>query len=244
VTNATFSFVCPLIYEIGHVHGWLYSIENRIPGHEMAVVLSGLAPEQREQAFANYLHAVTELRAVTYPDRPYGELLKRHPLRASSWREFLHASIEASIAANQVPLASDVTDLDAVVATARTALATIPEPPKALVHGDYFPKNVMLAEDLRVSGIIDFSPMTVVGDPLMDVAGGLLFLEVLDTYQPADSEILSALIRQEYGAGIVDIIEAYRLYYSFYFAGAWRDDTRLYAWCVSNLKRAAATHGA
>jgi len=38
----------------------------------------------------------------------------------------------------------------------------------------------------------------------------------------------------------MDRIYTYRLYYSFYFAGAWSDDPRLYRWYVKNLNRAMA----
>jgi aminoglycoside phosphotransferase (APT) family kinase protein len=39
-----------------------------------------------------------------------------------------------------------------------------------LVHGDYFPENVMVADDGRVCGVIDFSALTVIGDADLSIS--------------------------------------------------------------------------
>jgi len=235
-----FTFVCPVIHETGRVGSVVYAIEQRIPGLAMGVVLPNLPATARTRAFIGYLQALTELRRVTYPTRPYGELLTEHPVQAPTWSAFLEASMTARLEEHRARLDADVQNLDTAIAIAFERVATIPEPPKALVHGDYYPNNVLLGDDLRVSGILDFSAMTVVGDPFMDVAGGLLFLEGSPSYQPTDRELLGGLIRREYGAAVMDRIDTYRLYYSLYFAGAWNDDPNLYRWCVNNLNQAIA----
>jgi aminoglycoside phosphotransferase (APT) family kinase protein len=48
----------------------------------------------------------------------------------------------------------------------------------ALVHGDYFPGNVMMDDDLTVSGVIDWSFLTQCGDRQMDAAAAVIFLEI------------------------------------------------------------------
>jgi len=117
-------------------------------------------------------------------------------------------------------------------------LAGIPEhPPKSLVHGDFYPSNVMVTDDLDVSGVLDFSPMTIVGDSRVDVAGSLMWLEVVAGAGPADTDTLRQLIVQRYGQQIKPMLDFYRIVYSLYFAGARDADPKLYRWCVKNLQR-------
>ena len=61
-----------------------------------------------------------------------------------------------------------------------------PHPPKALVHGDYFPGNLLMSERLEVSAVIDFSVFTLVGDPLLDAACAVVFLEMNEPFTDAD----------------------------------------------------------
>jgi aminoglycoside phosphotransferase (APT) family kinase protein len=39
-----------------------------------------------------------------------------------------------------------------------------------LVHGDYFPEDVMVADDGCVCGVIDFGALTPIGDADLDLA--------------------------------------------------------------------------
>lgn len=48
------------------------------------------------------------------------------------------------------------------------------------LDGDYFPKNVLITNNLEVSGIIDFSSRTAVGDPLAE-HNPIDFLRVIES---------------------------------------------------------------
>lgn len=229
-------FAIPRIYEIGEVGGALYSIENHIKGKELATVLPNLKPSEKKVALRNYLKAVEVLKSVNFDDREYGELLTEHPVTRRSWRQFLKEMVECAIANNGADLEHDVDNFREVAEAVMRRIEALPEPPKALVHGDYFPKNMLVNEAFEVTGVIDFSPMTVVGDPLMDVAGALIFLEVLEGYVQEDSRILQDIIRQRYSTGVDETLGLYRLYYSFYLSGAKQDNPKLYKWCVTNLR--------
>jgi putative membrane protein len=111
----------------------------------------------------------------------------------------------------------------------------------ALVHGDICPPNAYLSQGVQgpvVTGIADFSPHTVNADPLMDVAGALIFLE-LEPYADAaaDAAWLEAVAVARHGGEIGHWIDVYRRFYGFYFSNAYEFDPTLYAWCLRQLGR-------
>ncbi len=114
----------------------------------------------------------------------------------------------------------------------------MPPPEKLLVHGDYFPGNVLVGDDLRVSGVIDFGPLTVIGDPMLDLASAVIFLEVARPgYTPADTDFVRDRIAARTGPAIDDAITTYRAWYAIRFSPYRDDDANLYNWCVTSLRR-------
>ena len=232
------SYALPKVLEIDAFEGRYYSVEQRIPGRPLSLVLPGLSEDLRARALRAYLEAGEELAAVRMDSRPFGELVVSEPLTDESWHGFLQRSMSRSLEASGHHLASDVEDLPRVLSTIGDLLAYVDQrPDKTLVHGDFFPANVMVDDDLAVIAVIDFSPLTIVGDHLVDVAGALMWLEVVEGYRHRDSQVLREMIYERHGSGIDSVLEFYRAYYSLYFAGAKSDDPKLYAWCVDNLRR-------
>jgi putative membrane protein len=105
-----------------------------------------------------------------------------------------------------------------------------------LVHGDYFPGNVFIDDDLTISGVGDFSGLTIIGDPRMDLAGAVAYVEVVDSYRPDDTAFLLRLVTERHGEAILPILALYRLYYSLFFTVCKADDPEFYAWCIENLR--------
>jgi Phosphotransferase enzyme family len=64
-----------------------------------------------------------------------------------------------------------------------------------LVHGDYFPENVIVADDGRVCGVIDFGALTLIGDADLDLACAVLNLTGMVGVTPEDRRV--ALKRAE-----------------------------------------------
>ncbi len=113
---------------------------------------------------------------------------------------------------------------------------------KRLVHGDYFPGNVFIDNDMTICGVGDFGYSTVVGDPRMDLAGAVVFLEVVTGYQPDDTPFLMQTVEERHGTGMTRWIDFYRLYYSFYFSRCKSDDSPTYDWCIRNLRAWSQAH--
>src|SRR4029079_16478862 len=97
--------------------------------------------------------------------------------------------------------------------------------------------NVIIGDDLTIAGVIDFGSMTLMGDPLLDVASAVIFLEVVrPAYTVADSAYLAERAVRIHGSGFIETMETYRAYYALRLSHSKSQDERLYAWCVSSLK--------
>jgi aminoglycoside phosphotransferase (APT) family kinase protein len=216
-----------------------YVIERRLAGRPMPEVVRGLATEERAVAFRNYVAAIEPLGAITFPDRPYGQLIAEPALTASDWHDYLRRSLDRFAARNAATIAAEFGDVAALVADAVRLLGGVdPYPPKALVHGDYFPGNVLLGEHLRVSAVIDFSTFTLVGDPLLDAACASAFLEMNEPFTAADSALVRSLAIERFGNRLADAEPFYRAYFAFFLASpeyAQPPYPKLYAWSLANL---------
>lgn len=242
IARSGLPFKLPAVASIGDVDGWLYSIEERIPGTSLTTALGVLEGTERSHALSNYAAAADHIQSIELNDRDFGELLADAPIRRRMWPEFLVARAERALFAGRRVMKADVQELDDVLATFRAGTAQVSDVVEPrLVHGDYFPGNVMVDARGAVTGILDFSPMTVAGDPRLDLAGALIFLEVVAPYRPEDSTTVEEVITARHGHDVLPVIELYRIYYSLYFSATKEFDPELYRWCVNNLtKRPAA----
>ncbi|MBN8997317.1 MAG: aminoglycoside phosphotransferase family protein [Rhizobiales bacterium] len=205
-------FATPRIEEIdaGHV------IERRLPGRSMLALLPDLSGERRALAWANYLAAAEAVSQVAFPERDFGQVIAAPPLTAPTWRGYLEASLMRFAERNRATIAREVGEVDVLIKKALALIDGVPrDPPRALVHGDFFPGNVLLADDLSVSAVIDFSGFTLVGDPLYDVAGACVFPEMIAETTAEDV----ALLASEAGKRMPpQALAFYRAYFAFFSA--------------------------
>ena len=233
-------FAMPHIYTVGSWVGHLYTVERRMHGRDFGKVLPTLTGAARTRALTSYLDAVAALGQVRLDDKPYGELLARPLLQRESWREYLAARMEQTLAQSRTDLAEDVPDLDGVLARIYAQLDMFNDkPPKSLVHGDYFPGNVFIGDDLTITGVGDFSYATVVGDARQDLAGAVWLMGAMDYATAEDANFLRDLVAARLGDTMLPVIDFYKLYYSVYFSGCKADDPATYWWCVENLRAVA-----
>jgi aminoglycoside phosphotransferase (APT) family kinase protein len=134
-------------------------------------------------------------------------------------------------------LEADVRRFAGAIAVLHKRIDALAEPQAPfLVHGDYFPGNVLVDADRRVSGVIDFGPLTVMGDPLMDLCSAAVFLEVQRRFDPGDAVYVMRRLVERHGAAVEDASITYRAWYAVRLGHAKEDDERLYAWCVRALE--------
>lgn len=190
-------------------------------------------------------------RAEHLPGEPFGELLAPTPLRTATWPAFLRCKIATALRAAAPHLATDA-GAARVRAAERYLERELPAVGDVttgrLVHGDDFAENVFVTPSggatravggWAVSGVTNFSDLTLAGDPCLDVASAVLFVEELRDYGPEDTRVLSDAAVAHYGPAIEGIFYLYRLYYSVLFAVD-RHVTGTYRWCVENIRRHAA----
>jgi aminoglycoside phosphotransferase (APT) family kinase protein len=238
IARSPLPFAVPEVLDQGEEDGVPYSIDRLIPGRPLHERLRELAGAGRERALASYADAALLIASVPYRREPCGEFLRdADAITAATWPAYLLARLRASLAESTQWLAEDVPALERKIDALTAGIERLPARPKVLVHGDYFPGNVLITDDLRVSGVIDFGPLTVIGDAWMDAASALMFLEVTrQAYTPANSDFVRGRLVRRLGDGFAAAVPLYRAWYAVRFSPYRDDDENLYAWCVRSLR--------
>jgi aminoglycoside phosphotransferase (APT) family kinase protein len=241
ISSGSPSFALPQILEQGVVEGVAYSVDRLIPGRALHDCMSRLDGPHRAGALTSYADAVEEIAALPCPDGPYGEFLRDDDsVQSDTWRGYLLARMARCLQESSGWLPRDVQRLDRITVEITARINALPPPRWALVHGDYFPGNVLVSDEGSVTGVIDFGPLTVVGDPTLDLASAVIFLEVVrGGYRPADTAFVRGRLLERHGAALADLIETYRAWYAIRFSPYRDDDANLYDWCVTSLRRFA-----
>ena len=235
-------FATPVIEVIDPEGGW--TVERRIPGESLLTRLRRLAGRERAPALASYAEAVDAIATVTFPARPYGQILAEPAVTAPTWHDYLEAGLDGFIALNGATIAALHGDVEALRARALRLLPGVAvRPVKALVHGDYFPGNVMMDDALAVTGLIDFSAWTTVGDPVYDAVGAVLFLEMMAEARAEDVALVRGVVGDRHGTALDRAMSFYRAYFAFAMAdpaNAVGPYPLLWPWARANLAALAA----
>ena len=231
-------FAVPHIYEYGEVGEIHYHVEKRLPGQDFAELFPRLTAGERRRAIASYLEGLPHLHAVHMPQLPFGEPLNpQEDITSQTWPGYLQARVEATLARSYADLKEDLPCVDRIVdGFFREVNALPPRPPKCLVHGDYFPGNVLSDERGILTAVVDFSALTMVGDPLMDLAGAYYFCRIFDFVTEADYDFLRSRITARYGAHSWQRIDLYYTFYAFRFSECKVSDNDTYLWSLSRLR--------
>jgi putative membrane protein len=230
----------PTVLENGERAGRIYTVTSRLQGEGFDRWLAGTTPAERRRGLLSYLDTAQLIATLPAPLPGFARLVGEHaPQQFSSLPDLLNAQLQPQVAISRARLGADVPDVAEVWRQLFEALATRDCRP-AVVHGDYCPPNTYVTLDAaghpRVTGVGDFSPHTLLADPLMDLAGAVMFLE-LERYEGAadDSRWLEEQAAQRWGLEIARWIAVYRRFYGFYFSSAYVFDEQLYDWCRRQL---------
>jgi putative membrane protein len=239
--DASIGLDVPKIIQAGEHAGRRYTVDRRFSGRCLSPWLAQAQTDDRRQALSGYLDATQRLRHLPSPIPGFARLIgPQAPQQFSSLGELLHNMLDGPVRISRAQLERDLPNVAQAWSRLHTDLAERVVTP-ALVHGDVCPANTYIdchSDRWLVSGIGDFSPHTVNGDPTMDIAGAVIFLE-LEPYEDAvaDAAWLEALAVQQGGSDVRHWIEVYRRFYGFYFSDSFRFDPVLYAWCLRQLRR-------
>ena len=235
------SFALPEIVREGSVGGTAYTVERRLRGRSLDAALADLRGDARTNAWRNYLDAAGAIARLTIEGDEFGETTGwgGAPLREGTWTGFLLASIDRSLCKRRDTLTRDVRGFETALDRVRQRIVALGEPAeRVLVHGDFYPQNVMVDDGGRVTGVIDFGGNTLLGDQRMDVASAAIFAAIpqVPEADERDAAFVMDEVCRRYGAGLSDVVEAYRGYYAIHFSGGSQD----YAWCVNVLRAIGA----
>jgi putative membrane protein len=231
----------PMIIETGERDGRFYSVDRRFSGRSFSSWLQHADLSQRRPVLISFLDATERLQHLPSPVPGFARLIgEGAPQQFTTLGELLAAMLQGPLQTSRERLEHDVPGVSEVWRRLHADIAQRTVMP-ALVHGDVCPPNAYLSQGPNgpvVTGIGDFSPHTLHADPLLDLAGALIFLE-LEPYAdaPADAAWLEAVAVERQGREIARWIDVYRRYYGFYFSNAYAFEPTLYAWCLRQLSR-------
>ncbi len=232
-------FELPQVLEV-HADDAAWSIERRLPGRVLDGLLDDLGGEQRTRAITGYVDGAADFGALGVPPGfgdGYGELFTDELLRAERWGDLLAGRLSLSRQRGDAVLGL-VEDLDRAVEHIVAMARAEPSSDRTLVHGDFFPGNVLFGDDLRVSAVLDLGWLTVVGDVTHDVRSAVAFWEVRPWSRPGDESALLVAAERHLGADAAALIARTRRYEQLRF-GFVAEDEHLFAWCVAGLGSAA-----
>ncbi len=232
----------PQILDAGEIAGRWFTVDRRMSGGSLSTWLSDAEPGARREALLGYLDAAHRVQQLPAPVAGHARLLGTDaPREFDSLVALLTDQLLRILPQSQSRLEADVPGIASTWDELQVWLTDRRGEPR-LVHGDFCPPNtyVSVRPDGRpvISGVGDFSPHTLHADPMMDIAGAVMFLE-LETYDGAveDAAWLAEQAQARFGPDVAEALPMYRRYFGFYFSNACLFDPVLYDWCRRQLTR-------
>jgi len=170
-------FRIPDVLDRIEIHDCIVTVETKLPGRSLAEVLRDASGSRRSRLIHSYLEAASCIGDLALERSWYGDLAGRELVRAETFRTYVSRRAGANLAAAGEAFAG---------VDAAGLAAALPEPERPwLVHHDAFPANMMVEGD-RVSAVIDFGTISIMGDRRMDPVTAAIYLE--PTFSPTAAE--------------------------------------------------------
>jgi len=234
-------YALPRIYEVAQKDRWLVTIEQRLSGTPMSAALPKLAADQLDVAMQRYLTAALALSQIQAPpafDRyklfdPDGISQRTH----GDWHQFLLRYLTHKLAQVGHPLNRDVPHFAAKLEQLYAILEQTYQGDYQLIHGDFFPGNLLVDDNTHTTGLLDFGLFTMYGDYLFDLATGWVFFDMYDELKVGARERYLAKLLDRLGEQVRGRLYRYVLTYSILSANTYSPDCSdgHYYWCVDNL---------
>lgn len=238
IVNFDLPFSIPLINRVGQAKdNTVYSIEKRIEGKEMKNALSQMPNDIRIIAIQNYIEATGYIGHIKLDNERFGELNNgEQNLTADAWHEYLRMKTEKVLVETKDSLRIDIPNIELILEKFyRNIDALKYNGDKSLVHGDYFPPNVLFDSAGNVTAVIDFSDLTCVGDRRMDLASALFFLESSKLVTGSEMRTAYEFASERFGSEGLSVLPFYKTYYALLFSGCKETDPETFDWVVKTL---------
>jgi len=226
----------PRLLDHGSVGDRHYAIETGLPGRSLDIVLQRLDGKPRVRALRNYAEGALRIREARIRRPWFGELYHEPPVRRETWPAYLEERARLQIGKAGEAFAAEVPGLEEAMQRFVTDIKTLGPIDVGLVHGDYFPGNVLVDEDLEITGVIDFGWSTLMGDPRLDAVCASAFLEVDRPWcTPVDAELVRQYV-VERDPSVASVFDVYRTFCALHFSFVIHYGIPLYRWCVQALR--------
>jgi Ser/Thr protein kinase RdoA (MazF antagonist) len=234
-------YALPRIHTVAQEERFLITIEHRLDGRQMSAVLPALTAGQLDAIMQRYLTAALAVSQIQAPPA-----LDRYKLfdpdRISQrtdgdWHQFL-ASYLTHKAAQVTPyLRRDVPQFAAKMQQLDAILDQPYRGDYRLIHGDFFPGNLLINEHHQITALLDFGLLTMYGDYLFDLATGWVFFDMYDELKAKARDRYLAMLLDRLGQNMRGKLYRYVLLYSVLSANTYSSDCTdgHYRWCVMNL---------
>ncbi|PEJ59329.1 hypothetical protein CN692_05655 [Bacillus sp. AFS002410] len=241
IDSSSLSFDLPYIYDTFEENGILVTIEKRIEGSNMQSMLSEMNYSEQNKMIETYLNANLELKSVKIKSNLEGfTLFNDNQIslqKINSWYELLKEIILKKQKELESYFKRDVVNYDVKVNQLVEILSSGYEGEYSLIHGDFYPGNLIISKNGIVTGLIDFGLMTMYGDNLFDIAISWVCFDMYNELNANLYERYLNIIISTLGEGVRKRLYLYVLIYSFISANFYSHNCEdgHYQWCVKNL---------
>jgi hypothetical protein len=237
----TVPYFLPYIETVAAQGEFCISIERLLPGTRMSAILPRLTQDQLDRMMQTYLNAALALNRIQIPpDFDRFKLFDSDGISCRTngdWHQFLARFLARKLTQVRYYLSKDVTNFARKVERLETILTHPYTGNYCLIHGDFFPGNLLIDTEHNVSALLDFGLLTMYGDPLFDIATGWVFFDMYDDLKTnVRGRYLSRLL-ETLGERVQGVLYRYVLVYSFLSANTYSPQCAdgHYQWCVTNL---------
>ncbi|MBD3362153.1 phosphotransferase [Candidatus Dojkabacteria bacterium] len=240
------NFKVPKIKEIKEIKERILVREQKFRGVSLNINrLKELEKKEIETFLASYVDTLFQIQYIKS-----SFISKAEPLDLSGkffeyrqyvdWTNLIIHNMNRKYDANRVEFEKEIRDIKQLMKLLTKEIKKIELKEYKLIHGDYFPANLMVNSNFKVTAVLDFGILTTLGDPLFDIALGWLFSDMYDQIKRFPiKDYVGNLIRKRIGDGNFKRLILYLLIYSLISAdmyGTEDQERGHFNWAIENLK--------
>ncbi|MFI8684593.1 aminoglycoside phosphotransferase family protein [Rossellomorea sp. NPDC077527] len=241
IDTSQLSYELPYIHDIFVEEGKLVTIEKRINGRDMQSKLPGMTYDEQTNMMKAYLQANMALQSVQGNSTIEGFQLFRDSRvlldHMDNWFDLLSETIVLKQLELKPYFMRDVQDYEGKMKLVMERLAAGYNGEYSIIHGDFYPGNILINENHKITGVIDFGMLTMYGDYLFDVAIGWVCLDMYNQLNTDLTERYLEIILSSLGEGVKKDLYFYVLIFSLMTANLYSPtcEDGHYQWCVEKL---------
>jgi hypothetical protein len=235
------SYSLPYIQTVAMEGDICISIERQLSGTPMSAILPALTKEQMDSMMRVYLNTALELATIQVPsDFDRYKLFDAEGISRRTkgdWHQFLTYYLTQKLGQVTNYLSKDVKNLAMKVQRLYAILAQPYTGNYQIIHGDFFPGNILIDKTWHVTALLDFGLLTMYGDFLFDIATGWVFFDMYDEFKANIRERYLSIVLETLGKHVRGNLYRYVLLYSAMSANTYSPKCAdgHYQWCVANL---------